>query len=409
MHKLTISAQQKDILGTIELTASKSESNRVLLIKALCTQQFNIHNLAAAKDTDTMVQLLTHNGNTKDVGPAGTTMRFLTAYYANTPGEWVMTGSERMQNRPIHILVNALKSLGAEINYLNKEGCPPLVIKGKQLTGGKIEIDGSVSSQFLSALIMIAPCLKGGLEMQLTGKIASIPYLNMTLKLINEFGIHFTWEDNIIKIEEGNYVAKDFTIEADWSAASYWYQLAAFADTAKIHIKGLKDKSLQGDRAIVAIYAQLGVKSTFTNEGVLLEKTMNVTYPKYFEYDFSDCPDVAQTVAATVAALKIPAHFKGLESLRIKETDRIEAIQKELGKFGAKINNLPNDEIELLPSNLIQPKESIATYDDHRVAMSIAPLALFLQQEIVIEEPQVVEKSYPDFWSDLTSVGMVIK
>lgn len=407
MEKLTIKAEKKVINGVVNLTASKSESNRVLIIRALCKEHFPIHNLAAAKDTETMVSLLAEKGNIKDVGPAGTTMRFLTAYYANTPGTWTLTGSERMRNRPIAILVDALKSLGANIEYLEKDGCPPMKIQGGQLKGGKITIDGSVSSQYLSALIMIAPSLTGGLEMELTGKIASIPYLKMTLALIAEFGAKYSFEGNIIKIEEGKYQGKEFTVEADWSAASYWYQIAALSDEANITLKGLKEVSLQGDSAIVEMYKTFGVESTFNGTQVQLLK-YNTNSADTFNYDFSDCPDVAQTLAATLIGLNVKGHFKGLESLRIKETDRITAIKNELEKFGASIDILPDDEIQINQATVSSYSGVIETYDDHRVAMSIAPLCLKIDS-IDIKEPNVVAKSYPDFWNDLNDKGLVSK
>ncbi|MDG1517731.1 MAG: 3-phosphoshikimate 1-carboxyvinyltransferase [Flavobacteriales bacterium] len=407
MEKLTIKAEKKVINGVVNLTASKSESNRVLIIRALCEQHFPIHNLAAAKDTETMVSLLAEKGKIKDVGPAGTTMRFLTAYYANTPGTWTLTGSERMRNRPIAILVDALKSLGANIEYLEKDGCPPMKIQGGKLKGGKITIDGSVSSQYLSALIMIAPSLTGGLEMELTGKIASIPYLKMTLALIAEFGAKYTFEGSIIKIEEGKYQGKEFTVEADWSAASYWYQIAALSDEANITLKGLKEVSLQGDSAIVEMYKTFGVESTFNGTQVKLLKS-NTNSADTFNYDFSDCPDVAQTLAATLIGLNVKGHFKGLESLRIKETDRITAIKNELEKFGASIDILPDDEIQINQATVSSYNGAIETYDDHRVAMSIAPLCLKIDR-IEIKEPNVVAKSYPDFWNDLNDKGLVSK
>jgi len=277
-------------------------------------------------------------------------------------------------------------------------------VEGGNLTGGKISIDGSVSSQYLSALIMIAPTLSGGLEMELTGKIASIPYLKMTLALLGEFGAKYTFEGNTIKIEEGKYQGKEFVVEADWSAASYWYQIAALADEAKITLKGLKEISLQGDSAIVEMYKSFGIESTFNGTEVTLEKVLP---PKLeaFNYDFSDCPDVAQTLAATLTGLNIKGHFKGLESLRIKETDRIAAIKKELEKLGASIDILPDDEIQVNEASMEYFSGSIETYDDHRVAMSIAPLCLKVDS-IEIEEPNVVSKSYPDFWKDLADKGL---
>lgn len=406
MTNVSIVAQKKQITGRIQLTAGKSESNRVLMIRALASTFFQIHNLAIAKDTETMQRLLESKDSVKDVGPAGTTMRFLTAFYANTPGEYILTGSERMKNRPIKILVDALKALGAEITYLENEGCPPLKITGKKLAGGKVEIDGSVSSQYLSALIMIAPTLKGGLELHLKGKIASVPYLKMTLELIAFFGAEYLWEGSVIKIKEGEYQSKDYTIEADWSGASYWYQIAALSQSADITIGGLKQKSLQGDSAIVGIFEKLGVESSFGNNEVRIKKVQNFQLPKSLDYDFSNCPDVAQTLASTVAGLGIGGHFTGLESLRIKETDRIQAIKVELAKFNVLVDVVGEDEIIIHPSQVKSTKELIETYDDHRVAMSIAPLCLVVNEPIKIKESEVVAKSYPDFWKDLSSIGL---
>lgn len=409
MSDLAIKAEKKIISGTINLTAGKSESNRALMIRALCEEHFEIENLAIAKDTQTMQELLEDQGNTKDVGPAGTTMRFLTAFYANTPGEFVLTGSERMKNRPIKILVDALKTLGADIEYMEKEGCPPLKIKGKKLQGGTVHLDGSVSSQYLSALIMLGPVLPGGLNMVLEGKVASVPYLNMTLKLIAHFGATYTWEGNVISIKEGKYLPKDYVIEADWSGASYWYQIAALAKEANLKIIGLKKQSLQGDAAIVEIFQKLGVSSSFLDNSVTLEKQADFELPEKLTYDFSNCPDVAQTLAATVAGLGVEGVFSGLESLRIKETDRIEAIKEELNKFSIEVEVVANDEIIVKAGQLKAPTKKVETYDDHRVAMSIAPLCLLLEEEVSIKEPEVVQKSYPDFWKDLNQVGLLSK
>lgn len=407
MEKSVVKASSRHIDGEITLTAGKSESNRVLLIKALCEEDFKIENLAAAKDTETMISLLDDQGKVKDVGPAGTTMRFLTAYYANTPGEYLLTGSERMKNRPIKILVDALKELGAEISYTGIDGCPPLEIKGKKLAGGILKIDGSVSSQYLSALMLIAPTLEGGLKLELQGKIASVPYLQMTLNLIKDFGIEGSFEGNVIEIKEGAYKAKSHVVEADWSSASYWYQIISFSQNGKLQINGLREKSLQGDSAIVDIYGKLGVKSTFNDKGVLIEKDNDFALPDVLEWDFSNCPDVAQTLASTVAALGVEGRFTGLESLRIKETDRIEAIKKELLKFNIEVSILSDEEIIVHRGSLEYSGGEIETYDDHRVAMSIAPLALTIDQELTILEPNVVVKSYPDYWKDLSAFGIV--
>lgn len=409
MSDIAIKALHKNISGEVLLTAGKSESNRALLIRALCKEKFEIDNLAIAKDTETMIRLLESEGEIKDVGPAGTTMRFLTAFYASTPGEYVLTGSERMKNRPIEILVNALRDLGADIEYTEKQGCPPLKIKGKVLSGGVVHMDGSVSSQYLSALIMIGPTLKGGLSIVLEGKIASVPYLTMTLKLIQLFGAKYQWKDNVIKIEEGEYKPQNYVVEADWSGASYWYQIAALSENAELKILGLKKNSLQGDSAIVEIFEKLGVSTEFLDNGIVIKKQLGFNLPDELVYDFSNCPDVAQTLASTVAGLGVTGHFTGLESLRIKETDRIEAIKEELGKFNIDVTILGIDEIIVNAGQITRADKSIETYDDHRVAMSIAPLCLMLEDELIIKESEVVEKSYPDFWKDLNEVGLVSK
>ncbi|MFM7023109.1 MAG: 3-phosphoshikimate 1-carboxyvinyltransferase [Flavobacteriales bacterium] len=400
---LSIPRHNKVLKGEIVLTASKSESNRLLLIRALCDSSFTIHNLAAAKDTQTMIEHLQSKGDTWDVGPAGTTMRFLTAYAALQQGNKILTGSERMRNRPIKILVDALRTLGADIQYMEKEGCPPLNIQGGKLKGGEISIDGSVSSQYLSALLMIAPKLKGGLEMQLTGKVASVPYLKMTLRLMEYFGAKWSWEGSVIKVEEGSYTPQEFTVEADWSGASYWYQMAAFASELDLTIKGLKKESLQGDSAIVKMYERLGVHSEFLKDGVRLTKN-NKSLPTEFNDDFTDCPDVAQTLAVTLAGLGIGGRLVGLESLRIKETDRIAAVQNELAKFGIKVDVEGDYAMVVHAGKLQEPSAAVHTYEDHRMAMAFAPLAM-LTDSISIEEPEVVEKSYPAYWSDLKSVG----
>ena len=401
---LSLKKNNRSIKGEIVLTASKSESNRVLLIRALCDTSFTIHNLAAAKDTQTMIQLLNEKGETWDVGPAGTTMRFLTAYAALIPGTLILTGSERMKNRPIKILVDALTELGAEIEYTGKQDCPPLKINGGKLKGGKISIDGSVSSQYLSALLMIAPKLKGGLEMHLTGKVASVPYLNMTLRLMEYFGAKTSWTGNVITVEEGSYAAKEFTVEADWSGASYWFEMAAFAEELDLTIKGLKEISTQGDSAIVAMYEQLGVQTDFFEGGLRLTKN-GKQLVSHFEEDFTDCPDVAQTLAVTLAGLNIPGRLTGLESLRIKETDRIAAVQNELKKFGIKVDAEGDFAMTVHKGELTKSSAPVHTYEDHRMAMAFAPLSM-LVEGVQIEEPEVVEKSYPDYWRDLKKVGV---
>lgn len=409
-----ITKSDKVIKGTIHLTTSKSESNRVLIIQALCKEPFIIHNLARAKDTQTLQQLIELAGSTKkgatlDVGPAGTTMRFLAAYLAISDGEYLLTGSQRMKERPIGILVDALMSLGADIEYAEQSGFPPLKINGKKLSSGnQAAINGSVSSQYITALLLIAPCLPNGLNLLLEGEVASRPYIEMTLKIMQYFGVESSWENNTIKIKKQEYIARDYTIEADWSAASYWFEIAALADQVHLTVTGLNRKSLQGDSAIADIMSAFGVNVEFTDNGIVLIKEANSELSNAFLYDFSDCPDIAQTVAVTAAAKKIKAELSGLASLKIKETDRIKALINELKKTGTTAAEEVENVLFVHPANdLNRQPQQITTYEDHRMAMAFAPLALTLDY-IDIEHPAVVEKSYPAFWEDLKSVGFVI-
>jgi 3-phosphoshikimate 1-carboxyvinyltransferase len=413
MTTYRISKKDKTLKGTIHLTTSKSESNRVLIIQALCDAQFLIHNLAKAKDTETLNALLTAaKGQEKallDVGPAGTTMRFLAAFLAISEGLFELTGSKRMQERPIGILVDALKSLGADISYTKNEGFPPLRIHGKKVVGGDLSINGSVSSQYITALLLIAPCLPKGLKLRLEGEIASRPYIEMTLKIMQYFGVKSTWEGATITILPQVYVAKDYTIEADWSAASYWFEMAAMAEETDLTLMGLHQTSLQGDAAIAEMMTSFGVETRFIEGGLVLTKKCGTLAKPDFSYDFSDCPDIAQTIAVTAAALHVDATLSGLASLKIKETDRIAALSAELTKIGklAKEEVSNNLKVHTSGSHISQPK-AIATYEDHRMAMAFAPLALVLNH-IDIEEPQVVEKSYPGFWDDLRAMGFEIE
>jgi 3-phosphoshikimate 1-carboxyvinyltransferase len=415
-----ISHPTKILKGTIELTASKSESNRALIIQALCEDDFEIKNLAAAEDTRVLKEILTAvKSNTSseiqtyDVGAAGTTMRFLTAFLASKKGvNCILTGSERMQNRPIKILVDALHDLGADIEYIDKDGYPPLRIKGKELEGSEVEIDGSVSSQYISALLLITPRLKNGLFLKFTGDVTSIPYITMTLKVMEEFGIHSEFNKAIIiKKQKYQIQKKDYSyyVEGDWSSASYWYSIAALAENVDFSIKGLKRNSLQGDAGIANIFsASFGIKTDYNKikEGLVLTKEGKKETK--FDFNFSACPDIAQTVAVVVAALGIPSTFTGLHTLRIKETDRTLALKNELAKVGVEVEIVSDDMIKIHPKLLVPQSSPITTYEDHRMAMSFAPLAL-VQDSITIEHPEVVKKSYPDFWKDLEKVGFVIE
>lgn len=388
---LSLSHTTKVVRGEITLPSSKSISNRALIIKALSGLPFEIENLSTANDTQILQQLLADkNRTTFDVGHAGTAMRFLTAYLAIQQGEFILTGSERMQQRPITILVDALTTLGADITYLKNEGFPPLKIIGKTLSGGEITIDGSISSQYISALMMIAPYIKNGLKINFEGQVASKPYLDMTAEMVKDF-------------------KAGFVVEPDWSSASYWYSMVALAKDAEITLLGLKKKSLQGDSVVAKIYENFGVKTEYFNKGIRLTKNPNFRLrTSDFQLNFTNCPDLAQTVAVTCAALNCAAKLTGLSTLRIKETDRIAALQNELSKLGCAVVVDGDDLIiGFLSPNSYHHCESmnlaIKTYDDHRMAMAFAPLALL--HPITIENPNVVIKSYPNFWEDMKIVG----
>lgn len=396
----------------IALASSKSESNRALIIHALTGFKNTLENLSSARDTQTMIRLLGSEDPVADVLDAGTTMRFLTAYFSVTNQPRIMTGTSRMCERPIGLLAEALKELGADIEYLNREGYPPLKINGfgPQKTN-KIRIRGDVSSQYISALLMIAPRLENGLEIELLGEVGSVPYITMTIRQMEASGVEVQadWENKKLRIEPQAYSPVTYKIESDWSGASYWYSVVALAEhpDAKIELLGLKQNSLQGDSAIVDIMAQLGVKSTFTPDGILLEK---IRPAETFCQDFSDCPDLTQTVAVVLAGLKIEGELTGIESLKIKETDRVLALQNELKKIGADlIETEPNHRYKITCS--LEPAEIpvagipvIETYDDHRMAMAFAPLSML--RDVIIKEPGVVAKSYPGFWEDL---GRIVK
>ncbi|MGZ4033441.1 MAG: 3-phosphoshikimate 1-carboxyvinyltransferase [Bacteroidia bacterium] len=412
-----ISHPAKKLKGSITLTSSKSESNRALIIQALCHENFEIENLATAQDTETLKQILNsaavHHPETKhDVGAAGTTMRFLTSYFATKMGTHVLTGSERMKKRPIGILVNALRELGATIEYMEKEGYPPLKITGKALRGGQIEMDGSVSSQFISALLLIAPELQNGLVISFKGEITSRPYINMTLKMMEEFRVYGQWHDNSISVSKQNYHVKSdegykYKIEADWSSASYWYAIAALSEDVDFTIYGLKHPSLQGDAIVADIFTFFGIRTEYIPDGIRITKQR--VKDEHFGFDFSDCPDLAQTVAVVAAALQIPAMFNGLHTLRIKETDRIEALKNELKKLNTEVEMLDDNSIKIIPSARgIKSPQPIQTYDDHRMAMAFAAVAM-KSDFLIIEQPDVVKKSYPDFWNDLKSVGFIVE
>ncbi len=396
---------KNDINISIALPSSKSESNRVLLIEALYHKQsgkkLDLYNLSTARDTITMQKLLASNDLEMNVLDAGTTMRFLAAFCTITERKTILTGTKRMCERPISVLMEALRALGGEINYLSLGGFPPLEILSFSQKTNTIEIRGDVSSQYISALLMVAPLLPQGLILELVGAVHSQPYIEMTVDLMEHFGIKIIWKDNKISIEPQQYKANSYHIESDWSAASYWYTVVALADKAEILLEGLKEKSLQGDKAILEIGKYFGIDSNFVDKGLVIRKSNAIEIPNQ-TIDFSDCPDLAQTIAVLAAAQGREILMTGLQSLRIKETDRISAIQNELLKFG--IAAVVQNETNLfIKSQKIQaPTKSIATYKDHRMAMSFAPLALLF--EVEIEEIEVVAKSYQHFWEDMKKI-----
>ncbi len=411
MAQITLSHNKQQIKQSIDLASSKSESNRALIINALSGGSNELGNLANARDTETMIRLLNSPDNeTWDVLDAGTTMRFLTAFATVQNKPRVMTGSSRMKERPIGLLVDALRSIGAEISYEEKDGYPPMRINGfdESVTNNKITIRGDVSSQYISALLMVAPTLPNGLELNLTGKIGSRPYILMTLNLMKHFGADATWEGNTISVPAQQYQENAYTIEADWSAASYWYSIIALSEdeNAEVELIGLREQSNQGDSVLVQLMDQLGVSSTFTENSVILKKK---DAQDSITWDFSDCPDIAQTISVICAVKGISADFSGLESLRIKETDRIDAIKNELAKFDVEVE-VEGDEVIRIKNPQFNKKEGILinTYKDHRMAMAFAPLAL-TGIAIDIEDDQVVNKSYPDFWRDLQTIGFETK
>lgn len=396
--------------GKISITGSKSESNRLLVL-----QQFFPHilidNLSNSDDTKSLQDALNLFSSSRDesisidVGHAGTTMRFLTAYLAIQNGKTTrLTGSKRMQERPIKILVNALVELGADIKYLKENGYPPLLIKGRELTCNKINIKGNVSSQYISALLLIAPSLPKGLELVLEGEITSIPYIEMTLALLDEIGVNTVFTNNKIlvkPIQNSKLKIQNFSIEPDWSSASYYYSLVALQANSKIELSGFKKNSLQGDSILPEIYKKLGVKTTFTNSGILLESSNSTLNSKLFTLNLINSPDLAQTIAVTCLGLGKNCHLTGLHTLKIKETDRLQALKNELEKFGA-IITITDDSLLLKASKKLTKNIRIKTYQDHRMALAFAPL--LVKVPIDIENPNVVSKSYPNFWEDLNSL-----
>ncbi|WP_316747133.1 3-phosphoshikimate 1-carboxyvinyltransferase [Pedobacter gandavensis] len=411
-HALVSFTGNTEIHTEITLTGSKSECNRALIISASSKGAVKVENMSIAADSVTLERILnqistaTPHQQTVDVGPAGTAMRFLTAYLPTLPGQFLLTGTERMKQRPIGILAEALKAVGADISYAEKDGFPPLNIQGplKQTTA-TVKIKGDISSQYISALLMIAPTLEQGLTLQIEGELTSLPYVNMTLNMLQEAGISHAWDGQNISIKPQPFKPATLVVEPDWSAASYWYSIACLASKAEISLPYLKEKSLQGDSRIRSIMTAFGVKTATTAEGITLSSTDKDFGDEVL--DLKDCPDLAQTIIVCAAALKQNLAFTGLETLKIKETDRVKALQNELAKIGVTLNE-DNLVYTLNCENLHFPERvTFGTYEDHRMAMAFAPLSLLIK-EVVLEEMDVVEKSYPDFWKDLEKAGFTV-
>ena len=405
-HQYKISAP-KVINTAIKLPSSKSMSNRALILNALCLSTKPIKNLSDCEDTKVILDAFNSDSNEFDVKGAGTAMRFLTAFLAGMEGEWILKGSKRMHERPIHPLVETLIALGAKIEYLEKEGYPPLKIKGGPLKGGEVYLAGNISSQFISALLMVAPLMENGLIMHIEKEIVSKPYITLTMEMMAKCGVHAKWDGNDLIIEPQKYKAVEIEVEADWSAASYWYEIAALLPGSEIKLEGLKQNSLQGDISVANLFEDLAVKTEFVSDGAIIKSVKKKT--KKFFHDFKNEPDLAQTFAATCCFKNTPFLFSGIQSLKIKETDRVHALIVELKKLGYvlienEIGMLEWDGERCTPE--IEP--AIDTYDDHRMALSFAPGAIIFDS-LNINDPHVVSKSYPLFWDDLSKAGFIIE
>lgn len=396
--EITLNFKKAVLNGEVRLPASKSISNRVLIINALADSPLPVENLADCDDTNSMLRVLNANGNRFDIGHAGTAMRFLTAFLSRIVGCWEITGSERMQQRPISVLVDALNRLGARIEYTGKPGCPPLRIQGSLLLGGEIEMPASVSSQYVSALMMIAPYMANGLKIRLTGKVVSRTYIEMTRQIMADFGAKVVFRESEITIEPCPYTPVAFRVESDWSAASYFYELLAISGEGEIRMPGLLQHSTQGDSGQVGVWEQLGVSTRFESDGVVI----SAGKPKVsrLEYDFVEMPDLVQSFAVACCVMGIPFRFTGVETLRIKETDRLAALADELEKLGY-ILKIEGDNLLSWDGACKQAvKPEISTYHDHRMAMAFAPAAL-KHPGMVIVDKEVVSKSFPKFWEEL--------
>ena len=400
------SNDEKKCVGEIKITGSKSETNRLLILKELF-KKISLSNISNSDDSNVMQKALNSEESIIDIGHAGTAMRFLTSFYAISDGkEIVLTGSDRMKERPIRILVDALNELGANIKYTENKGYPPLKIKGKNISGGEIILPSNISSQYLTSLLLIGPRLKNGLKIKLSGQITSYPYVKLTLEFLKRIGVDlevkrdYIFVKNITDIKE-----KNIKIESDWSSASYFFSAVALSRSSNLKLSFFSTDSLQGDSILVKLYKKLGVDATIKNGNLILSKNSNFKKPNFINLNLNDTPDLAQTIAVTCLGLKISCELNGLHTLKIKETDRLVALKNEISKFGA-IVKITNDSLQLIAKKNLKYDVEIDTYNDHRMAMAFAPLAL--KNNIKIKNEKVVTKSYPAFWDDLQSIGFQI-
>ena len=400
------SNDEKKCVGEIKITGSKSETNRLLILKELF-KKISLSNISNSDDSNVMQKALNSDKSIIDIGHAGTAMRFLTSFYAISDGrEIVLTGSDRMKERPIRILVDALNELGANIKYTENKGYPPLKIKGKNISGGEIILPSNISSQYLTSLLLIGPRLKNGLKIKLSGQITSYPYVKLTLEFLKRIGVDlevkrdYIFVKNITDIKE-----KNIKIESDWSSASYFFSAVALSRSSNLKLSFFSTDSLQGDSILVKLYKKLGVDATIKNGNLILSKNSNFKKPNFINLNLNDTPDLAQTIAVTCLGLKISCELNGLHTLKIKETDRLVALKNEISKFGA-IVKITNDSLQLIAKKNLKYDVEIDTYNDHRMAMAFAPLAL--KNNIKIKNEKVVTKSYPTFWDDLQSIGFQI-
>lgn len=396
----------ESIHATVQLPSSKSMSNRALILNALSLSPYAIGNLSDCEDTRVIIDAFNSDSNVFDIKGAGTAMRFLTAFLAGMEGEWIIKGSKRMHERPIHPLVETLVALGAEIDYLERDGFPPLRIKGRQLKGGEVYLSGNISSQFISALLMVAPLMENGLLMHIEKKIVSKPYIDLTMAMMAQCGVTAKWDDNDILVKPQKYQPIELRVETDWSAASYWYEIVSLMPGSEVKLTGLQKKSLQGDANVTNLFSDLGVSTEYEDDGILIRHTKKKA--RKFFHDFVNEPDLAQTFAATCCFMGVPFLFSGIQSLKIKETDRVQALIDEMKKLGFVLKENGIGMLEWDGERCFPEKEpEIDTYDDHRMAMSFAPGSIAFRS-MIINDPLVVTKSYPNFWDDLKKAGFII-